>query len=81
MYLKSLLDYETRRHSEGVQLDGLRNPSEHATRRRPWARATNSSSLKAHHGLLKEGVSMLMESLAKQPSTHVKLNSWMTYFG
>ena len=75
------VDYDTRANDAGVQLDGMRDFSVHAVRRRPWARAMNSAALKGYESIVVGRTQELMERLSSHDGEVVDISTWMSYYG
>lgn len=62
-------------------MDGIRDFSEHAARRKPWNKAMGVAALKDYSGLLVSKVQELTSNLGQRQGETVDLSAWMTYFG
>lgn len=77
-----MLDYDTRKQKEGhATMDGLRDFSEHAARRKPWSKAMSTTALKEYSDVLVSKVQELRGGLAKRRGKSINISAWMTYFG
>lgn len=75
-------DYDTRQQKEGhTTLDGIRDFSEHAGRRKPWNKALSIAALKGYEVVIIEKVEELIESLCQRENEVVDISAWMSYFG
>lgn len=81
MPLTLSVDYESRMHEAGMSLDGLRDQAVHAVRRRPWARAMNSSNMKYYEELVCEVVDEFVAALSQRLGHVVDFSEWATFFG
>lgn len=57
----------------------LRDPMEHARRRRPWNRGLSTEALKSYEEIIETVVSQLLDHLAKQNGI-LDLAKWLSYF-
>ncbi|KAI0964040.1 hypothetical protein AcW1_000956 [Taiwanofungus camphoratus] len=62
-----------------LSLMSLRNPHEHARRRKPWIRAFNPAALKEYEELIAKRATQLIERLVEQRS-ETDLGTWFNYF-
>ena len=60
-------------------LGALRDPAEHAHRRRPWTRAFNSSALNEYQPKIALRVLQLVDKLSNQKGV-VNLSMWIGWF-
>ncbi|EKM52361.1 uncharacterized protein PHACADRAFT_148937 [Phanerochaete carnosa HHB-10118-sp] len=73
--------YDTRLNPEGdFQLDGIRDFSVHAARRKPWARAMSSAALKGYEPILQMKTLELMEELSKRHREKIDISHWTNLF-
>ncbi|PSR81867.1 hypothetical protein PHLCEN_2v6239 [Hermanssonia centrifuga] len=72
--------YDTRKHEEGTSLDGIKEYTVHAVRRRPWARGMNSTAMKYYEGVIKEETANLIHGLRERKSKEVDISAWMSFF-
>ncbi|KAJ3541828.1 hypothetical protein NM688_g6036 [Phlebia brevispora] len=74
--------YDTRQQREGhATLDGLRDFSEHAARRKPWNKAMSVAALKDYSTMLIDKVQELMSCLSNRQGKTIDISTWMAYFG
>ena len=57
----------------------LRNPAEHAARRRPWTRAFSTAAIQEYKPQISKRVAQLIEGLAASRGS-VDLTSWISWF-
>lgn len=57
----------------------LRDPVEHARRRKPWNRGFNTEALKGYEEIIETRATQLLDQLAKQDGV-VDLAKWLSYF-
>ena len=60
-------------------LISLRDPAEHARRRKPWTRAFSSAALKGYEEILGKRIYELVTALEKQHQS-VNLAEWISHF-
>nr|BAL05149.1 cytochrome P450 [Phanerodontia chrysosporium] len=60
-------------------LVSIRDPAEHARRRRPWTRAFSTAALKEYEPILAKRISELCGQLAQQKGT-LNLATWISWF-
>ena len=60
-------------------LIAIRDPKSHAQRRRPWARALNTNSMKDYEIVVARRVAQLVNALEESASP-VDLARWISYF-
>jgi len=58
----------------------LRDPHEHARRRRPWTRAFNTPALKEYQVVIDKRVSQLVDALSQRIGQNVDLAEWISWF-
>ncbi|GJE90443.1 cytochrome P450 [Phanerochaete sordida] len=73
--------YDPRIQDVDVALDGIRDPAVHAIRRRPWARAMNSASMKHYEDLICTTVTDLVNGLTKRLDEPIDIAIWMSFYG
>ena len=61
-------------------LISLRDPAEHARRRKPWARGFSSAALKGYEEILGKRVHELVTLLERQQQQPVNLADWISRF-
>lgn len=61
-------------------LISLRDPAEHARRRKPWTRGFNSAALKGYEEILGKRCYELVTALEKQQQQPVNLAEWVSRF-
>jgi cytochrome P450 len=61
-------------------LISLRDPAEHARRRKPWTRAFRSAALKGYEDILSKRVHELVTALEKQDLKPLNLVEWISHF-
>ena len=66
-------------HDREVSVIALKDPVEHAQRRKAWNRAFNTASIKEFQPSLTNRVGQLVDTLAAQKSI-VDLSKWFGYF-
>ncbi|CAK5283611.1 unnamed protein product [Mycena citricolor] len=59
---------------------GLRDPEEHARRRRPWNRALSTSMLKEYESLVEGRVSQIVDMVSAKRGQPVDLSKWFGWF-
>lgn len=74
-------DYESRVHPTGVSLDGIRDPAYHAARRRPWARAMNTSATKHYEDILRQNIATIVGAFQSRLGQKLDISAWMTFYG
>ncbi|THG98784.1 hypothetical protein EW026_g3461 [Hermanssonia centrifuga] len=71
--------YNSRAHEGGVSLDGIRDPSLHAARRKPWARGMNSTAMKYYEDVIREETTTLLRVLRERKSEKTDISEWMSF--
>ena len=64
-----------------MSLDGIRDMSVHAQRRRTWTRGMNSSAMKYYEGIVKNTTDDLLTALRKREGESLDISAWMSFFG
>jgi cytochrome P450 len=58
----------------------VKDPLEHASRRRPWNRGFSTIALKEYEAMVIDSVKMLMNGLEQREGQVIDIARWMTYF-
>ena len=61
-------------------LIGIRDPAEHARRRRPWNRAFNTNGIKEFMPTIQSRVQQLAEHLGEREGQAIDLAEWLSFF-
>ncbi|RDB16896.1 hypothetical protein Hypma_002424 [Hypsizygus marmoreus] len=73
-------DAEFPLQKENRSLVGLRNPHDHARRRRIWSRGFTAEAIKSYKPLLERRVDQLVENLTQRAGQTVDLAQWLSWF-
>lgn len=67
---------------ENAQLDGMRDWSAHAVRRKPWTRSMSIAAVKGYEALLVQKIHELLEHLEEKAKKRevVDISTWMSLF-
>lgn len=75
-------DYDTRKQDDvNTQLDGVREFTAHAARRRPWTKALSPVNIKQYDEVVVQKSRELIEELAKRQGETIDLSHWMNLYG
>lgn len=74
--------YDTRKQDDvNTQLDGVREFTAHAARRRPWTKALSPVNIKQYDEVVVQKSRELIEELAKRQGETIDLSHWMNLYG
>ena len=78
-----MIVYDPREGPDGFQLDGLRDWTEHAARRKPWARGLSIAAVKDYDNIVTEKTAELLDALMERETKGevVDMSAWMSYYG
>lgn len=76
-----MADYDSRQPDDtATQLDGMRDFTAHAARRKPWTKAMSPANLKAYDQTVIQKTHELIEELSQRQGQIVDISHWVNLY-
>jgi cytochrome P450 len=78
---KIVVDWDGRGGKQTIPaLIAIRDPTEHARRRKPWVRAFTTTALRDYEEIVGNSCRVLIDALEKRQGEILDIAAWMSYF-